>query len=76
MQRDVNVDDKADVLHAEHEQQYEHQNEDQDIHKVGQKLTTASELQNVLLTEKPRPFTRNMINLYLILIPAYLCSTT
>ncbi|GFZ50245.1 hypothetical protein JCM24511_08001 [Saitozyma sp. JCM 24511] len=65
---EANTEDKFDVNHVDQT--------DGDEHLVPQKTTTASELQDVLLLERPHPWSKNMISLYLILIPAYLCSTT
>ena len=62
------TDDKVDV--------YDHVDRSKGDDIIKQRTTTASDLQDVLLLEKPRPWSRNMRSLYLILIPAYLCSTT
>jgi hypothetical protein len=60
-------DFKADITHEDHPS---------DDNTIKHHTTVASDLQDVLLLEKPKPFSRNMRRLYLILIPAYLCSTT
>ncbi|KZT12891.1 general substrate transporter [Laetiporus sulphureus 93-53] len=62
--------DKASVV-----EYVDHPSKD-DLQKAESDLPVHSELAAVLAKEKPRPWSRSMIKLYLIVFVAYLCSAT